>query len=1050
MSSTHFYTTEIFSRTSVPQLLLPTMVRPVPCADIVSKCTHRLWLYLCAKAPEITIFVAVLACFLYQIQFLVKDYLERPTVFVVRESAEFTAPFPPITLCPWPNFHPQRLASLGLNTSVTTGEQLMLNVEDLTGIDRGLTGRRLVEEAAWRLEELVEELEVGNIHQIYNESNMSSQFWQRSFSPIGPCLTLTLTPLASLQSRSLTLKLRQHHSDWDECTWTDEGIDKRYSGPQDCSAVHQHCNRSCIWEQFITQHYYRLNFIYLQSSSLTLDIPLASTDLRILNSQGVAIPFEVIHLDEAEIGSRNCHHRCLADTSETTSKCIRLSEATQGKQLRDLCMTQSQQYSLLKKILLDPNVHGHCKRSCKPNKREFRWVLKMAAPHLRDKLTVNLSSTSTIRILELEVYPFSQLMSDIGGSLGLYMGTSLLDLWKAVTNISKTLIDVLLLSCDVTSTVCNTVIQLSTLSGQLAISMMAFLHVGLSIMQYGCQPTHMEVSFRQRTSMDLAGFTSRINEKEKLLTAEDLVMAHLASRPLGCRLISHTSQHGCFVKCLMHDNRKLLLPLVSTDDLPLCSENDLRLPNMKYVATNYNIQQVQYKDLINACNHQCRNASNPRTGNKKNADFVVREGFQMTKSKFLCQIGGIIGLYYGFSLLQSFPNLLSSYLVKNIPHATYKILKLTAKGTIAFACIILILDQVQSFLFDHPVSTSLSFRPLQARDMPAVTVCMWPPFNVQRLLEVAGLGLAYEQVTHLNPDDKHTSIIPLLQRLNEAPNVTTPDQLWSESAWKGDELELSVTFSEDFFHLYRCDYCSKNFSSVFNQCHTFQPLSTHHEVQKDVFYHVNVNHFNETISVYLTIHSRDDFPVAGPEEIATDLPVLNFFRFSLWSGLYGDTTGRGKCMSACLEKALQGQMGCILPWAVAKYDLPVCNMNQFADFVTGLWSLGPSPRDVYSAVLGARVTRTCSRRCHQKSSVFFGVSSRDEHHVAQTLTIGYPSKESVSPISAMLTFHSENFESVKEHDRYPLSQLLCEIGGIAGMTLGTSLASVMEGLMAAF
>ncbi|ROT64108.1 hypothetical protein C7M84_017963 [Penaeus vannamei] len=533
------------------------------------------------------------------------------------QSAELASPFPPINLCPWPSFHPLRLTSLGLNTSVATGDQLMLNVENLTGIDRGMTGRKLVEEAAWRLEELVEELEVGNTQQIYNESNVSSQFWQRSFSPTGPCLTLTPPPLASLQSRSLTLKLRQRHSDWDECTWTDEGIPKRYSGPQDCSAVHEHCNRSCVWEQFITQHFYRINFIYLQSSSLTLDIPHASSDLRLSKSQVEAVLYEVIHLDGAEIGSRDCLQRCLTETSEATSKCIKLSEATQKKQIRDLCITQSQQYSLLEKILLDSNV--------------------------------------------IELF-----------------------------------------------------------------------------------------------------------------------------------------------------------------------------------------------------------------------------------------------------------------------------------------------------------STSLSIRPLQARDLPAVTVCIWPPFNVQRLLETAGLGSAYEQVTHLDPVDKHASILSLLQRLIEAPNGTTLDHLWSESAWKANELEF------------------------------------------------------------------------------------------LWSGLHGDTTGRGKCMSACLEKALQDQMGCILPWAIARYDLPVCNMNHFADFVAGLWNLGLGPRDVYSAVLGKRVTHTCSRRCHQRLGVFFGISSGDERHVAQTLTFGYLPKKCVTYISSMLAFHSENFESVIEHDRYPLSQLLCEIGGIAGMTLGTSLASVMEGIVAAF
>lgn len=1045
MLITYFNTAEVFGRTSVSQQLIPTMVRPVPCADFFSECTHRLWLYLRANAPNITIFVAVLACFLYQIHFLVKDYLERPTEFVMGQSAELASPFPPINLCPWPSFHPLRLTSLGLNTSVATGDQLMLNVENLTGIDRGMTGRKLVEEAAWRLEELVEELEVGNTQQIYNESNVSSQFWQRSFSPTGPCLTLTPPPLASLQSRSLTLKLRQRHSDWDECTWTDEGIPKRYSGPQDCSAVHEHCNRSCVWEQFITQHFYRINFIYLQSSSLTLDIPHASSDLRLSKSQVEAVLYEVIHLDGAEIGSRDCLQRCLTETSEATSKCIKLSEATQKKQIRDLCITQSQQYSLLEKILLDSNVIELCKRSCKPNKREFQWVLKLGAPRLQEKLTVNLSSTPTIEILEVEVYPFSQLMSDIGGSLGLYLGTSLLDLWKSVINISKTLIDALHLGWDVTSTVSDTVFHLSILSGQLAISMMAFLHVGLSIMQYGCQKTHMEVSFRHRSSIDFAGVTSRIKEKEKRPSAEDLVMAHLASRPLGCRLISHTSQHGCFVKCLMHENENLPLPLAIIDDLPLCSEDVLTLPNMKYIVTNYDIQQVKHKDLVNECNFQCRNSSS-----KKTADFVVQEGFHMTKSKFICQIGGIIGLYYGFSLLKSFPNFLSSYMVKSMPQTIYKISKLAAKGIIVFACTILIVDQVQSFLFDHPVSTSLSIRPLQARDLPAVTVCIWPPFNVQRLLETAGLGSAYEQVTHLDPVDKHASILSLLQRLIEAPNGTTLDHLWSESAWKANELELSVTFPDDAFYLYKCKYCSKNFSSIFNHCHTYLPVSTHHEVQKDFFYHVNVNHLNETISVYITIHSRDDFPVAGPKEIARDLLDLTFFRFSLWSGLHGDTTGRGKCMSACLEKALQDQMGCILPWAIARYDLPVCNMNHFADFVAGLWNLGLGTRDVYSAVLGKRVTHTCSRRCHQRLGVFFGISSGDERHVAQTLTFGYLPKKCVTYISSMLAFHSENFESVIEHDRYPLSQLLCEIGGIAGMTLGTSLASVMEGIVAAF
>ena len=138
-------------------------------------------------------------------------YQQRHTIVESKKSSnDLPARFPPVIICPFPPYDPFKLISLELNVAVDTSTELQYNVHNLIGINRSLTGKELVEKAAWKVEDFIKEVRNGEFNkESYTEGDTPSPLWHRSFTAVVPCWTFYSPLAASLDSLQLSIKLQE-------------------------------------------------------------------------------------------------------------------------------------------------------------------------------------------------------------------------------------------------------------------------------------------------------------------------------------------------------------------------------------------------------------------------------------------------------------------------------------------------------------------------------------------------------------------------------------------------------------------------------------------------------------------------------------------------------------------------------------------------------------------------------------------------------------------------------------------------------------------------
>lgn len=995
-----------------------------------------------SHAVHLLLYSVVAAAFLAVVLRLVDEHQLRRKAFRVAKVAEPPSPFPPVTLCPWPPFNPLRLVRLGLNTSAASSGELLKRVENLSGLrDAGLTGRTLVEEAAWRVEDLVEEVRVGGRRKMYSQEETNARWWQRSFLPVGPCLTVSSPPLASRSSLNMTIRVRPRPLNLDLCDRRESDATRSYESL--CRPTEQNSNKS-LWTEYMEKGFFLIFFVYLSSTNLSLQTHIANTDLGIgiseeISVEGTSTHYEVIYVDGYGDAS-TCFHRCVTRATDTVNKCKAISDHTINCPIHELCVTQQQLYEVALDFITKEALYYNCLRSCKPLRSEHRWVWKprSSPASLPHHISVYLSSPITTVFKEELLYPMTDLVADVGGTMGLLLGTSLLDFWKALHAGLKYLACCLgPPSFCVGSRASQASSQLSLWVGHLALAVAACAHLGLTTMVYIFQVKEVAVSLK----------LSKGDSQQGSQTVPDLVFSHLASRPLGCRLGSKSPKQECLVRCILDEEALIPIPLSVVDDLNECSEENLALPRRKYIVPGYIAERIKNSDKDGSCVSRCGAPGNLSAGFGK-VNFVVEEEPSFSPSKLICTFGGIIGFYFGMSFLTLFQEISKQMKYISVNSILCKAARLVARGLVVLMCLFLMTSQLSTFILSHPIDSFSSKNLLNSSDLPAVTVCAWPPVSPRKLLASAGLAEEYDRVVSLDHERRHYALIPLLQSLVKAPKAKDARLLRASSAWNHSEIQIEVTLGSSHSKIRECRDCPLKDSAIFTHCKTFSPSFFISESLTHFEYEVRVTLKDESITTYVAIHSQDDHPVMEPDLVSLEgIVSIRAPMLQRWSGLHGDDVSRGECMTQCLEDALEDKMECVLPWVRARRRLPVCDMAQVAKFFIALWSLGPRPEHIFGPLLGHAATNACQRKCQARQGVFYAFSVLAEGFEvrSQGLTVGHASAngETFFSLSTVFKITTDIYEHWSLHDRYGLPRLLGDLGGVVGMTLGTSVASLL-------
>ncbi|XP_050715771.1 uncharacterized protein LOC126998324 [Eriocheir sinensis] len=987
-----------------------------------------------ARVVKALIIAAVLGGFLYHTSLNLRRHLKGKTLFITSEETSPPAPFPTYRLCIWPTWNPRRLVSLGLKLSNLSHREILKNYYQLTGIPEHMTGRQLVEKAAWRVEDLVEEVRVGNIHEeYYSTAPFTSNLWRRSFTPVGPCITLTPPPSASFYAQTLSIKLREKPADIQACRWVEEGRVRIYEGPEDCPSVTQYCNTSCEWEEFITNFFFnRLH--YLLSTSHSISISGTGNALAHSVIKNVVVePFKVIPLKEnGPVDAEDCYFKCVMAPGEKENNCTGLRQTSLDDSLSNLCVKYLQLFSVSKNFITEYLLSHRCINSCKFTSKETKWRQLEKTFYPNDTtFKIRLLRPVTVVMTEIEMYPLSLFLTDTGGGLGLFLGVCALDVWNFLVRV--------VVSREVVARrpAGRTLGHLGQLVGALVVSMGTCVHLLIMGKSYLQQPVTLSASLGASDASHATPF----------VTLESLLVERMASRVLGCRASSTPKQNEC-VKCVLQGETGQSLPFISVDDLPRCTAEHLTFPRLAFTVPKLHIEGIARKETTASCS-ACDHLNDSRP-----PDFVqysVDENSPYSPNSMLCTLGGLMGLYLGLSLLN----------VQDLFQRTLRKLHRDAGGrcrgvawvgftggVVAVAVAICFL-QLGTFFGAHPVYSSTSTHSLQEGVLPSITTCVWPPFNIRRLLETAGLGAAFANLSLItNPEARDAASALLLQDLPETSNVTDPHILWDAGAWAREELMIGYTIMyRDLERIILRDQQTSN--GILNHCWKYTPNISRSSWSRNTLFIQGTHPYPEHLELYdyflSYLHYPDEDLLIQPNMLSNLVTFQSFDISSVtkWRSLDENRVGgRAGCVSRCLEAALATHLGCRLPFDVSSQNFDSCSMTVFAGFLTNVWRLRTRPWDAFQNIVGQDLVSRCYTACRYGDQIFIRLKHNTgvEDMVMPGLSVAFPKQNK----SLLTTYRmsSGTLEHMSVRDGYAPTTLVSDLGGIVGMTLGVSLLSL--------
>lgn len=269
------------------------------------------------RALGVLVALAAAALFLAQTLSNVALWLREPLMssFTIDDSRPSS--MPSVTVCPNPPFDVEALLQLGLNASASSPEELLRRVESLEGLDAPL--EEVWAKAAWPLGAVIRYALVGGRRLDISPGQTTAPGWRLSFTPLGPCHTLTHDEPASV----LELSIYRHPLRACDTNAVRVGY------VQPCDATESLCSVSCDWEKLVNK---RRNFLH---TNLILHSPDDPPTL--------ATPTSVIHLIEdyqeaaLEVWVTSRQVERLGGGGEGGSSCLAAANYSQ-EQCHQLCV----------------------------------------------------------------------------------------------------------------------------------------------------------------------------------------------------------------------------------------------------------------------------------------------------------------------------------------------------------------------------------------------------------------------------------------------------------------------------------------------------------------------------------------------------------------------------------------------------------------------------------------------------------------------------------------------------------------------------------------
>ncbi|MPC39363.1 hypothetical protein E2C01_032898 [Portunus trituberculatus] len=836
--------------------------------------------------------------FINQLRLQVASFLNHPITTTVTLRLLSSLLPPPIVVCPQHPFDLEVLRDFGMKFNDTI---LMKNLSNLQYLDPEEDAQQVWEKAAYRLGQVVHSFTFGHLEENYTMDTLSSAYWRRVTSPLGSCFALFLPHVNISDQRlpSLTITLR-----------TRPVVSSCPLSPYDCSEslVTQRCNSSCDFERFLefnnkigsyfimvgkmynekSQHQHdklgrQISYLLSKEAWQTASLGVTSEPLNLIEISSTLMENIPLVCDStSKKVSASDFDMCVDSYFWAKNHCV-LVRPDSNITLKEACkigvMHEAITKELHDKIKCSGPLTGRCHR--------IQWTHEVRNSLDISKFTskvsqVRLNFTSPkVRVeTEIDMYPFSQLASDFGGSLGLFLGMSILTMWQCVDVKSRQLLPESNWGRQFNRLHCKHLLYWIVIA---SLAFFTVVHSFLALQNYIIQP--IRVSVKRANTPDV----SLLIHQDHL---SDHVAARLASRSLDCRPGPQTKDEECMLKCLMWQTLKQVsgvAPFVEVDDLPICPAKHTWTYSITYIVPSLSYATATDAHLVRQCRQKCGGVTmRPLRGLKVNHQY-----FSITINDLLCSFGGIVSLYAGLFLTSTV-----DLLIRLIPTTNHKtcvlhtIAKVVLNSVIYVSGAVIATFLLYRFIFDHPVSSGEGGSGLTLFKQPMLTVCHWPPFES-----------------------------------NIVSNSSLPvDEEWAASAWGTRVSRVSI--SRGLGHLMKKEknYNLTSVVTMFNRCDSLAARVVYKNLIVSLFYW-----WDPEDSVVVGVHDTRDPAFVSHIDNVKLLEVLNLnvvtasYRRLSHSPVDKDTLTYDTCLYRCIHDKHDDYLGCRLPFTTWRSDLPLCS-----------------------------------------------------------------------------------------------------------------------------
>ncbi|KAK7028032.1 hypothetical protein SK128_006387 [Halocaridina rubra] len=494
------------------------------------------------------------------------------------------------------------------------------------------------------------------------------------------------------------------------------------------------------------------------------------------------------------------------------------------------------------------------------------------------------------------------------------------------------------------------------------------------------------------------------------------------NRLTPCEAPPYSRAH-CIELCQLREMAERVgcsMPYIANSTLPACNTIQQYEKSPKYITSTKLLSEFG-SSCAKKCNRQCSStyyyvdniqilqffdSLYPRIDIELSTDtyYNIQEVVSKSFARFLSEIGGIVGLYLGWSLLDTGIWIGELFLLwcaplrKRITLKYQRLMQFTFLMTCVLSACLFCIYFVAQYALNEDFYTTLETQKVRPDQLPSVTVCRWPPFNVSKLVE---LGLLF--------------------------NISA----YCRNYWG---------------RFYRCqdDGDAYTFSFTLNTDYAGERKVKGNDTSELLLNALRTYNLPYT---QVIIHSRNEIPsVIKKSEFMTAVEYTRVREYrislsveeeSLLSRKGGECVRstdyvQAACFAKCEASHYSREFNCRLPFISWLPELPFCSQKNYSLFPR---EMGKKNVKLFVSSMEETfdpVTATCNKECPK-------ACRRTKYTLEKTST-----DASISEVK--IRFKRSIYDHLKEEDAYVLTQLINDIGGVAGFMLGASLLSIFVAL----